>query len=104
MDDDRSDLPAAADAVSRLAVYFHRNGYVRTQDAVRVADDGFAKYKKGDEVRVVADSERELREIRRLLRAAGFRPGRPFAKGLQFRQPIYGREAVARFLEMMDGR
>jgi hypothetical protein len=35
------------------------------------------------------------RTIRRLLREAGFKPSRPFAKAQQWAQPLYGREAVA---------
>lgn len=88
----------------QLAAYFQRNGYVRTQDVERVAEDGWSKYKKGDEVRLVAESEEELQDIQRLLREAGFEPGRPFAKGRQLRLPIYGRAEVARFLEMIHGR
>ena len=75
---------------------------MRRQDPQRIEKDGWEQYKKGDEVRLVADSEQELKLIRRLLREAGFKPGRPFAKGLQYRQPIYGRQAVARFLELVD--
>lgn len=92
------------EAGKRLARYFWRNGYVRRQDSVRVSQDGPAKYKKGDEVRLVAQSEAELQEIRLLLVEAGFQPGRPFAKGRQIRQPIYGREEVTRFLELIRGR
>lgn len=89
-------------AARRLAVCFRRNGYVRRQDPDRIADEGWERYKKGDEVRLVARSAQELRLIRRLLREAGFKPGCPFVKGQQYRQPIYGRQAVVRFLEMVD--
>jgi hypothetical protein len=60
-------------------------------------------YKKGDEVRLVAGSTTELATIRRLLDEAGFKPGRPFVKGRQFRQPLYGRAEVARFLSLVSG-
>jgi len=49
----------------------------------------------------VAGSNSELRLIRQLLKECGFRPGRPFMKGRQYRVPIYGRREVARFLEMV---
>lgn len=88
-------------AASRLAKIFQRNGYVRMQDPQRIADEGWGQYKKGEEVRLAASSAHELEQIRRLLRQAGFKPGCPFVKGKQYRQPIYGREAVARFLEMV---
>lgn len=87
--------------VARLASFFRRNGFVRRQDPQRLADEGWERYKKGDELRLVAESAKELRLIRRLLREAGFKPGRPFAKGRQYRQPIYGRQAVARFLDLV---
>ncbi len=84
-----------------LGEFFRRNGYVRWQKAERAAEEGWDNYKKGDEVRLVADSARELALVRRLLEAAGFKPGRPFVKGRQYRQPIYGRDAVARFLALI---
>ncbi len=98
----RAHPPSSQVAARRLKEFFQRNGYVRRQDLRRKKDDGWDHYKKGDEVRLVAESEQELKLIRHLLRVVGFKPGRPFAKGLQYRQPIYGRQAVARFLEMVD--
>ena len=95
------DAPSA-EVVEQLAVFFRRNGYVRRPNPDRLAAEGYKGYKKGDEVRLVADSRAELRAIRRLLRAAGFDPGRPFAKARQWRQPLYGRNAVSRFLALVD--
>lgn len=93
----------AAEAASQLTKFFRRNGYVRRQNPDRIAAEGWGKYKKGDEVRLAAGSTQELAQIRRLLKIAGFKPGRPFAKSSQqYRQPIYGRDAVARFLEMIE--
>ena len=74
---------------------------MRRQDADRRAAEGYAAYKKGDEVRLVATSEAELACIRAELERAGFKPGRPFRKAGQYRQPIYGREEVARFLSLV---
>lgn len=92
-----------ADAVEQLAVYFHRNGYVRRMDAVRRMEEG-ALYKKGAEVRLVAESRAELAEIRRLLKIAGFKRAKPFPKGRQWRQPVYGVAEVARFLSLVGER
>lgn len=93
---------AVTESIARqLAWYFDRNGYVRRPRPERRADAAKGVYRKGYEVRLTAESRAELAEIRRLLRAAGFKPGRPFRKALQFRQPIYGRADVARFLEMI---
>lgn len=88
---------ASQRVLEQLSWFFRRNGYVRRQNAAARRREG-RLYKKGDEVRLVAQSKAELALIRRLLRQAGFRPGRPFAKGRQYRQPLYGREQVARFL------
>ena len=88
--------------VEQLVAAFRRNGYVRQQNADRVAADGFQKYKKGFEIRLVANSWDELLVLRDLLEQADFDPGTPFAKSNQWRQPIYGREAVDRFLEMVE--
>ncbi|MBI4606827.1 MAG: hypothetical protein HY721_33090 [Planctomycetes bacterium] len=84
-----------------LRGYFRRNGYVRRRDDARWRSQGSDLYKKGDEVRLVAGSRAELARIRQLLVAAGFKPGSPFRKANQYRQPIYGREAVASFLAMV---
>ena len=87
--------------VEKLAANFHRNGYVRYLDPKQLKREGTG-YHKGDEVRLVANTMNELRIIRRLLREAGFTPGKPFAKSKQWRQPIYGRENVLRFLELIE--
>jgi len=63
--------------------------------------EGAQRYKKGDEIRLTAKSQEELATIRRLLVQAGFQPGWPFVKGRQFRQPVYGRHEVARFLKLI---
>jgi hypothetical protein len=89
--------------VQRLAELFHRNGYVRSVNPVRRKKEG-RLYKKGAEVRLVAESAAELREIRQLLKRAGFQRARPFAKGRQWRQPIYGVKEVAQFLRLVGKR
>jgi hypothetical protein len=63
------------------------------------------KYKKGEEIRLVANGTEEQVRIQRLLKLAGFKAGRPFRKSAERRQvcvPIYGREQVARFLSMAE--
>ena len=86
----------------QLAAFFRRNGYIRRLEPVRRKVEG-RLYKKGAEVRLVAESAAELRLIRRLLRQAGFKVARPFRKGRQWRQPLYGVQAVARFLDAIGG-
>jgi hypothetical protein len=92
----------SVDAVKQLRVIFRRNGYVRRQNPVRVMEEGWREYRKGDELRLTAGSTGELRLLRQLLRQAGFTPGRPFVKGRQFRLPVYGRKEVARLLDLID--
>jgi hypothetical protein len=95
-----SEIALSPEVVKRLSELFHRNGYVRRVDAVRRVKEG-QLYKKGAEVRLVAESRAELAEIRRLLKQAGFKRARPFAKGRQWRQPVYGVAEVARFLSLV---
>jgi hypothetical protein len=87
-----------------LAYFFERNGYVRRQDRLRYEEEGYRRYKKGFEVRLIAATESELAEIRELLVATGFKPGRPFPKARQWAQPIYGRQAVERFLALVENQ
>jgi hypothetical protein len=89
-----------ASTVRELARFYRRNGYVRLLDSERRRKEN-QLYKKGDEVRLVADTASELAAIRGLLARAGFKLARPFVKGRQYRQPVYGREEVARFLAMV---
>lgn len=92
-------------AISELAVLYDRNGYVRRHNPARRKADGCMVYKKGDEVRLVANTPSELARILQLLRTKGFKPGRPFLKhkqGSQYQVPLYGREQVARFLRKIE--
>lgn len=86
---------------AELAAYFSRNGYVRWQDRAKLSREGYMGYKKGSEVRLTAANRKELAHVRRLLKQAGFAPGRPFLKGRQYRLPIYGFEEVERFLSLV---
>ena len=88
--------------ISELAALFHRNGYVRPPAEKRMAGEGYGRFRRGYEFRLTATSKGELRLIRDLLRQADFKPGRPFTKGRQFRQPVYGRHALERFLLLID--
>ena len=83
-----------------LSQLFHRNGCVRIPDP-KLRKDGGQTYKKGFEVRFVARSETELKQINRLLRRAGFKPGKPYQKGRQTVQPIYGRTTVKKLCEVL---
>jgi len=73
-------------------------GYVRRPDPARRGGEDGRAYKKGWEVRFTARTEAEIAEIRDLVIAAGFAPARPFFKGHQLIQPVYGIAAVQAYL------
>ncbi len=91
--------PAAA---RELVAFYHRNGYVRWPRLDRVDQEDSRSYKKGVELRFTANDPAEAARIMLLLGRVGLRHGRPFAKGHQLRIPVYGAEAVTRFLEMLE--
>ena len=92
--------PPDPDVVEELAAFFNRNGYMWLPNYDRREEEP-RTYKKGYEVRLVANSLAELQTIRRLLAEAGFSLARPFAHIAQWRQPLYGRKAVVRFLTLI---
>ncbi|MFD8751530.1 hypothetical protein ACFV0O_11215 [Kitasatospora sp. NPDC059577] len=90
--DETAGLRAAQLRLGRLP------GYVRRPDPARRSGEKGHTYKKGWEVRFTARSEAEIAEIRNLVVAAGFAPARPFFKGHQLIQPVYGMAAVQAYL------
>lgn len=86
-------------AEEKLRAFFRRNGYVREADLAKRRASGSQSYKKGYEVRLVLESEAELREVARALKVAGIAAGKPFTKHSKLIQPIYGKAAVAWFRE-----
>ena len=90
----------AGEAIARLGELFRRNGYLRMPNPDRRAAESRA-YKKGYEVRLVANSADELAAIRQLLKTAGFPVANAFQHDRQWRQPLYGRAEVARFLKLI---
>lgn len=92
---------SARQAKLQLVALFERNGCVRLQNPDRLSE-GPRAYKKGTEVRLIADSEAEVTYIQELLDVRGFSSGRPFAKGDRFCIPIYGFEQVSSFMAMVD--
>jgi len=87
--------------LAQLVEFYHRNGCQRVPDEERRSKEP-GSYKKGYEIRLVANSKRELSLIRRLLRSSGLKPGKPFAKTHQWCQPIYGQSAVEQFNEWIE--
>ncbi len=92
--------PPNENAVAALAASFAQNGCYRGPNEKRRERDGQA-YKKGYEIRLTAASAAELRQLRRLLQAVGLSPGKPYRKARRFILPVYGRDAVERFSDMI---
>lgn len=92
---------AQAPPSETLVRFFQRNGYLRRPNLERRKAEPRA-YRKGYEIRLVANSERELAEFRRLIDAAGLKPGKPYPKENRWVQPIYGRQAMETFLAWVD--
>jgi hypothetical protein len=67
--------------------------YFRFPDKKRRRSEGQA-YKHGYEVRLVAKDKIELKKLQSLLKNSGFNIGKPFTKGSQFVQPVYGKYQV----------
>lgn len=93
-----------ASIADELAIFYYRNGYVRRADPKRLTGPRTELYKKGSEVRLTAESYKEMLAIRRLLKAAGFKPGKTFRKGGQYRIPLYGHDQVDTFLRFVRER
>jgi hypothetical protein len=88
-------------AEQKLLDCYERNGCLRVPDLERRKKEP-RTYKMGYEIRLVARNQSELSELRRAIRAVGFKPGKPFSKVNQWVQPIYGREAMECFIAMFD--
>jgi hypothetical protein len=89
-------------ALKTLAGYFQRNGCIRWVDPEMKEKLGYKKYKKGYEVRLVAQNEKELAALEKALKAAGFKHGKPYPKNKQTIIPIYGKEQVERFIDEVE--
>lgn len=83
---------------TQLAQFYARNGCLRAPNPERLGDPS---YKKGCEIRLIADDKIELRHIREALEQLGFALPRAFSKNeFQWVQPIYGRAQIERFFEV----
>jgi hypothetical protein len=81
-----------------LVQVFARNGYVRQPSPARRKLEK-THYKKGWEVRLILQTEAELRRARQLTARAGLKPGKAFRKANQWALPVYGKPAVVAFQE-----
>lgn len=92
---------ATATAIATLVCFYQRNGYLRRPNVDRRKKES-RSYKMGYEIRLVANTKRELTELRRAIRQAGLKPGKAFAKVNRWVQPIYGLDALDRFVAWLD--
>jgi len=67
--------------------------YFRLPDTKRRKLEGQA-YKHGYEVRLVVNNKIELKKMQSILKNLGFDFGKPYAKGLQIIQPVYGKYQI----------
>ena len=93
--------PPIKEAAAELAASFEQNGSYRAPNQKRRKRDGQA-YKKGYEIRLTAGSASDLRRLRALLREVGLSPGKPYRKARRIILPLYGRDAVERFCELIS--
>jgi hypothetical protein len=85
----------------RLREFYKRSGWVQARPDPKLRAKRKANYKRGYEVRVAVASKQELAEVQRLLNQSGLKPGKPFKKVNRIVLPIYGKESVERFLELV---
>lgn len=86
--------------VKKLGEYFLRNGCLRLpNEKLKKQRDG--NYRKGYEIRFVANNKIELKEIKSLLKEADLIPGKHFEKFNQFVLPVYGKESFFRFKSLL---
>jgi hypothetical protein len=86
-----------------LAQYVRENSYARLPDEAR-QEEGWSSYKKGYELRIVVKTQQDLRNVRRLLQDASFKPGKAYRKAQQWVVPVYGKEAVRSLNALKSGR
>jgi hypothetical protein len=83
-----------------LRFFFLRNGCLRVPNKRRRKQEKL-NYKKGHEIRFAAKDRKELLKIRSLLKKAGFRTGKPYSKGRQFVQPVYGKNHYEKLISFI---
>ena len=88
-----------------LVQFLKRSGYLRLPNEERRAKDD-QKYKKGYEIRLVLNTQREpSREpvtVRRILRKVGIKPAKAFKKHNRWVQPIYGKKIIESFHRWLE--
>lgn len=82
-----------------LAQYIRANSYARVPNETR-QDEGWNSYKKGYELRIVVKTQADLKQVRRLLKDASIKPGKPYRKANQWVVPVYGKQPVHQLVKL----
>ncbi len=88
-------------AVKYLAQAFKNRGYVRYANETKKKEDANRKYKKGDEIRLIFNSNTDCLLAQKHLNFFGFTYGKSYEQFRQIRLPIYGRNQVRSFLDLV---
>lgn len=81
---------------SLLAFLYLERGCCRVPDPAR-RRDAPRDYKKGYEVRLVLETDRQARRARWLVERAGLTAGKAYDKGSRVVLPVYGRKSLETF-------
>lgn len=85
----------------KLVQLYLECGYMRIPNEDRF-DEGSQSYKKGWELRFSIKTDEKLIQAQQLLKALGFRFGKPFMKVKRKILPVYGYEQVSRFQRLLS--
>ncbi|MCC7162539.1 MAG: hypothetical protein IT331_08595 [Anaerolineae bacterium] len=86
-----------------LAEYIRANSYARVPNRAR-QDEGWSSYKKGYELRIVVKTREDVKQVRRLLKDARIKPGKPYRKANQWVMPVYGEQSVNQLVALKSKR
>lgn len=84
-----------------LESVFLRNGYIKVKDENLLMEQGWAKYKKGFEVRLIPQDKIELKQIREAIKLIGYNPEKTFKSENRVIQPIYEGELILYFQNLL---
>ncbi len=91
---------ATASPRSIIRAAYARSGWIQSPPDPKMRRKKKAKYRRGYEARLSVPPA-DLARVLRSLKALGFSPGSHYEKANCIRIPIYGKEQVARFVELV---
>lgn len=81
---------------------FQQGGCARIRDLAKRELHTSLKYKKGYEIRLPVSTTEEKLTLLEALELLGFRAGKPYPKHRQFIIPIYGKQQVEKFADLLE--